>query len=182
MTPRRIVLTYREYEALRADRRRCEVHEGELYVTPAPSPQHQMVIRALFRALDTHVRVKAIGEILFAPFDVILSDTMIVQPDLVYLDPGRLGLISGRGVEGAPTLVVEVLSPATTLIDRSIKPQLYARHGVPYFWLIDPDGRSLEAYVLGPQGYSLFLRAAGSQAVGPPPFPELGLVPATLWP
>ncbi len=100
----------------------------------------------------------------------------------MYLDPNRLGLISRRGVEGAPTLVIEVLSPATTLIDRSTKPQLCARHGVPYFWLVDLEGRSLEAFVLGPQGYSVALRGAGNEPVSPPPFPDLALVPSSLWP
>lgn len=181
MTPQQVVLTYREYEALPADGRRYEIHEGELSVTPAPSPQHQIIIGNLFIALSLHVKSKRIGSILLAPLDVILSQTTIVQPDLVYLDPSRLGLISRRGVEGAPTLVVEILSPTTTLTDRSTKPQLYARHGVPYFWLVDPEGQSVEIFVLGTQGYSLALRASGSESVNPPPFPDLALIPASLW-
>jgi len=177
-----VVLTYKEYEALPTDGRRYEIHEGELSVTPAPSPQHQLIIRNLFRLLDSHVQSKRIGEVLFAPLDVILSDTSIVQPDIVFLDTTRLSAISRRGVEGPPTLAIEVLSPATTLTDRSTKHQLYARHGVPYFWLVDPEGRSVEAFVLGPQGYSLALRSSGSEPVSPPPFPDLNLIPATLWP
>jgi Uma2 family endonuclease len=181
MTPQQVVLTYREYEALPADGRRYEIHEGELSVTPAPSPQHQMIIRNLFRLLDAHVKARGIGEVLFAPLDVMLGDTSIVQPDIVYLDPGRLGAISRRGIEGAPTLVIEVTSPSTTLIDRSTKPQLYARHGIPYFWLVDPEGQSVEIFVLGTQGYSLAHRASGNEAVSPPPFPDLALIPASLW-
>lgn len=176
-----IVLTYKEYEALPADGRRYEIHGGELSVTPAPSPQHQIIIGNLFIALSSHVKSRQLGSVLLAPLDVILSDTTIVQPDLVYLDPSRLGLISRRGVEGAPTLVVEVLSPATTLIDRTTKHQLYARHGVPYFWLVDPEGRMVEAFVLGPQGYSLAVRASGTEPLNPPPFPDIGLIPASLW-
>ena len=113
---------------------------------------------------------------------MILSDTSIVQPDIVYLDPTRLGAISRRGIEGPPTLAVEIISPSTTLIDRSTKHQLYARHAVPYFWLVDPEGHTVEAFVLGPQGYSLAARAFGSEPVGLPPFPDLGLIPASLWP
>ena len=177
-----VILTYREYEALPADGRRYEIHEGELSMTPAPSPQHQIITRNLFRLLDAHVRSKAMGEVLFAPLDVILSDISIVQPDIVYLDQTRLGAISKRGVEGPPTLTVEVLSPTTTLIDRSSKHQLYARYGVPFFWLVDPEGRSVEAFVLRPQGYSLAVRAAGASPASPPPFTDLGLVPDALWP
>lgn len=182
MVTQHIVLTYKEYEALPADGRRYEIHEGEVSVTPAPSPQHQMIIANLFRIIDTHVRAKGIGEVLFAPLDVILSDTSIVQPDIIYLDPSRLGAISHRGVEGPPTLAIEVLSPTTTLIDRSTKHQLYARHAVPFFWLVDPEGRTVDAFVLGPQGYSLAVRAFGTDPVSPPPFPDLALTPASLWP
>ncbi len=181
MTAHRVVLTYREYEALPADGRRYEIHEGEVSVTPAPSPQHQMISGNLFMALSSHVKTKGIGKVLYAPLDVMLSDTSIVQPDIVYLETARLGAISHRGVEGPPTLVVEILSPSTTLIDRSTKHQLYARFAVPFYWLVDPEGRIVEAFVLGPEGYSLALRAAGTDPVSPPPFPDLNLVPASLW-
>ena len=106
------MLTYKDYEALPADGRRYEIHEGELHVTPAPSPQHQMIVLNIATLLHSHVKAKRIGEVLIAPLDVILSDTTIVQPDIVYLDSVRCGAISRRGVEGPPTLVVEVLSPS----------------------------------------------------------------------
>jgi Uma2 family endonuclease len=105
----------------------------------------------------------------------------VVQPDLVYLDATRLEAVSARGIEGPPTLIVEILSPATTLIDRSTKRQLYARHGVPFYWIIDPEARALEAYVLSGPGYELALRATGSRPVSPPPFSDLGLIPDDLW-
>ncbi len=178
----RVVLTYKEYEALPADGRRYEIHDGELSVTPAPSLQHQSVSRNLFRVLDAHVRARRIGEVWYAPLDVILSDTSIVQPDLVYIDPTRREAASPRGIEGPPTLAVEVLSPSTTLIDRVAKPQLYSRYGVPYFWLVDPAARMIEAFVLGPDGYALAARVSGRQPVDPPPFTDLGLVPESLWP
>ena len=177
-----IVLTYKEYEALPADGRRYEIHEGELSVTPAPSPHHQMVSRNLFRFLDHHVRSRRLGEVLFAPVDVILSETIIVQPDLVYLDRERLGVISRRGIEGAPTLVVEILSPSTTVIDRSTKRQLYARSGVPFYWLVDPESRAIEALELEATGYALAARASGADPVDLPPFSDLALIPATVWP
>jgi len=111
-----------------------------------------MISRNLFTVLHLHVSTKGLGEVLYAPLDVILSESAIVQPEIVYLDRARLGAISRRGIEGAPTLVVEVLSPSTTLIDRSTKWQLYARHGVPFYWLADPEARAIEALVLAPMG------------------------------
>lgn len=182
MSRRHAALTYHDYAALPDDGRRYEIHDGELSVTPAPSPQHQRCAANLFRILDTHVRAHGLGEVLFAPLDVILSDTAIVQPDLVYLASDRLSAISRRGIEGPPALAVEILSPSTTAIDRDIKHRLYARHGVPYFWLVDPDARVIEAYCREGSRYTLALRASGAAPVDPPPFQGLALVPMSLWP
>jgi Uma2 family endonuclease len=181
MAKRDVVLTYEEYAALPADGRRYEIHDGELSVTPAPSPQHQIVSGNLFTALHAHVRQRGIGKVLSAPLDVILSESAIVQPDIVYLNQRRLERISRRGIEGAPTLVGEVLSPSTAAIDRSTKRELYARHGVPFYWIVDPEGRAIEALALGSDGYALEMRASGTELVSLSPFPDLALVPAALW-
>ena len=178
----RVLLTYREYAALPDDGRRYEIHDGELSVTPAPGSTHQVVSSNLNDVLRGHVKRQGRGLVLYAPLDVILSDTTVVQPDLVYLDPARLGLLTERGIEGPPTLVVEILSPSTRLIDRERKLALYARYRVPHYWIVDPAARVLEAYVLGPEGYTPALRATGDAAVSPPPFVGLALVPAALWP
>ena len=101
---------------------------------------------------------------------MILGETVIVQPDLVYLDRARLEAISRRGIEEAPTL-----------IDRSTKRQLYARHRVPFYWLVDPEDRAVEALVLA-AGYTLAVGASGTEPVDIPPFTDLALIPAALWP
>ena len=181
MEAERVILTYKDYEALPADGRRYELHEGELSVTPAPSPQHQRISGNLNEILRQHVKARDLGEVFYAPLDCILSETTIVQPDLVYLDTGRVPQVSSRGVEGPPTLVVEILSPTTTLIDRSTKRQLYARYGVPYYWIVDQEARTIEAYMLSEGAYQLTVRAAGSEPVSPPPFADLALIPASLW-
>lgn len=176
------VLTYRDYEALPADGRRYELHDGELSVTPAPGTRHQRVSSALFSLLKAHVDTRRLGEVLYAPVDVILADTTIVQPDLVYLDPTRAHLVSDRGIEGPPTLAIEILSPSTTRIDRRIKTDLYRRYGVPYYWIVDADARTVEAYGLAEGRYALLARISGSGPVSLPPFPDLVFAPASLWP
>jgi len=182
MPGERVILTYKDYEALPADGRRYEIHDGGLSVTPAPSPRHQRILGALHLMLAQHVNSRALGEVFLSPIDCILSDVSIVQPDLVYLDPGRGKLVSDRGIEGPPTLVVEILSPSTTEIDRSTKRQLYAKYGVLYYWIVDPEARAIEAYVLSAGGYQLAARATGPEAVSLPPFPDLAFVPASLLP
>lgn len=182
MKPERVILTYRDYEALPADGRRYEIHDGELSVTPAPSPRHQLISGNLNDVLRHHVKTRGLGQVFYAPIDCLLGETTIVQPDLVYLDATRLRLVSNRGIEGAPTLVVEILSPSTSLVDRNTKRQLYARHGVPYYWIVDPEARAIEAYSLAEREYQLVARSSGQQPVALPPFPDLSLVPESLWP
>ena len=89
-----VALTYKEYEALPADGRRYEIHEEELSVVPALNPEHQIISGNLFTVLSSHAKANGIGRVLYAPLDVILSDTFIVQPDIIYLDPARLGSLS----------------------------------------------------------------------------------------
>ncbi len=176
------VLTYADYATLPDDGKRYEILDGELFVTPAPSGWHQVILANLVRALDGYVHSRGLGKVLFAPLDVIFADTSIAQPDLVYLDNARTSLISRRGVEGAPTLLVEILSPSTTRTDRNVKFALYARYGVDFYWIVDPEARVLEAYRRAGTAYVLAMRASGPEPSGPPPFEDLGLAVDTLWP
>jgi Uma2 family endonuclease len=162
-------LTYRDYEALPNDGRRYEI--------PAPSLEHQIISARLYFHLAKWVEAHPGGLLLYAPLDVILADrpeeTSIVQPDILYLAPDRLPLARPRGIEGGPTLAVEILAPSTRPIDRVTKRRLYARYGVPYLWLVDPDTRAVEVLALEKDRYVLIAGAAG---------PALALVVESLWP
>lgn len=182
----RVALTYQDYVALPDNGKRYEIHDGELSVTPAPTSLHQIVLGRLFRVLDAHVTARGLGLVMVAPLDVLLSDrpseTTILQPDIVYLDNARLAGLHMRGVEGAPTLAIEVLSPSTAVIDRTRKRELYARYGVAYVWFVDSETHEVEVHVLDSGEYRLDRRASGSEPVDLPPFTDLGLVPSSLWP
>jgi Uma2 family endonuclease len=178
--PTRAVLTYSDYAALPDDGRRYELHWGELSVTPAPGTRHQGAIVNLITLLNEHVRSRGLGKVFVAPTDCILSNVTVVQPDVLYIAADRLAIISDRGIEGAPTLVVEVLSPSTARLDRDRKMKLYMEHGVPYYWIVDPETRSVEAYTLGGTAYALAGRVMGEP--GPlPPFSDLPIDPASIW-
>jgi len=181
MADRAILLTYRDYCELPDDGRRYEIHDGELSVTPAPNPRHQRLVGALYRALFGHVRSRGLGEVLLSPIDVILSDIAIVQPDVVYLERARAGAVSSRGIEGAPTLAVEILSPWSVAIDRQRKRHLYARYRVPFYWMVDAEARTVEALALGPEGYAQAGRVAGEERAALPPLGDLVLDAGTLW-
>ena len=178
--PTRALLTYSDYAALPDDGRRYELHQGELSVTPAPGVRHQRVIIPLGSRLYEHVRARGLGEVLVAPTDCILSNVTVVQPDILYVATDRQTIISERGIEGAPTLAVEVLSPSTARLDRGRKMTLYAEHGVPYYWIVDPETRSVEAYTLTGTAYALATRLT-SEPAALPPFSDLTLDPASIW-
>ncbi len=161
----KVVMTYRDYAALPDDGRRYELYDGELIELTSPTLRHQRAIGRLYRTLGEHVQRYALGEILLAPFDVILRDTTVFQPDVLFIDRGRFNVLAEHGVEGAPTLAVEVLSPSTASRDRGRKRALYARHGVPYLWLVDPVTGAIEAYVL--EGHDYRLAAAAPAKPGP---------------
>jgi Uma2 family endonuclease len=177
----RVVLTYADYAALPADGRRYELHEGELFVTAAPRPRHQEIVGNLYVLLGHHVRRHHLGKVFLSPIDVILADITVVQPDLVYLDAGRLELVSERGIEGAPSLVVEVQSPSTVSVDRGVKLQLYARYGVSRYWVADPDTRVIESYLLAGRAYEAGPRLEDATPLALPPFLDLPLDPADVW-
>lgn len=175
-------LTYKDYEALPADGQRYEIHEGELSVTPAPTTKHQRIALRLAVLLDAHVKASSRGEIFIAPIDVILSETTVVQPDLVYVGADRKGAVSERGIEGSPTLVIEILSPSTRVIDRQSKVDLYARHGVPHYWIVDPDVQAVEAYSLVEGRFILQTRAAGDGVLRAEPLADRALALGSIWP
>lgn len=174
-------LTYADYAALPDDGKRYEILDGELFVTPSPAPQHQIILANLVRVLDPYVHRRGLGRVLFAPLDVIFADSSIAQPDAIYLDNTRMSLISRRGIEGGPNLLVEVLSPSTARTDRSVKFALYARYGVDFYWIVDPEARVLEAYRRAGGAYVLAMKASGAEPCGPPPFEDIGLVVDALW-
>jgi Uma2 family endonuclease len=178
----RIVLTYADYAAIPNDGKRYELYEGDLSVTPAPGTTHQTVVFHLAMLLSQHVTNRRLGKVFISPIDCILSDTTVVQPDVVHVDSSRLAIVSERAIEGAPTLVIEVLSPSTVQIDRLVKGQLYAKHGVPYYWIADAVSRTVQAFDLSGAAYRPVGTLEEGRPVALPPFPDLILDPAAIWP
>ncbi len=131
-------LTYEDYRKTPEDER-YELLDGELVMAATPNIAHQRVRGRLGRRLAGFVEEKDLGEIFRAPTDVVLSDTDVVQPDLLFVSKDRSDIITADNVQGAPDLVVEVLSPTTARRDWRDKLDLYSKHGVREFWLVDPQ-------------------------------------------
>jgi Uma2 family endonuclease len=133
--------------ALPDDGNRYEVIDGELFVTPAPSVFHQRAVRELLLLIDPYVRAHGIGEALMAPADVVVyGPRKFVQPDLFVVP-----LVNGAPMRawtevGRLLLAVEVLSPSTEHTDRGRKRRVYKEKGVPEYWVVDTDARTVERY------------------------------------
>ena len=139
-------LTYDDYAALPEDGKRYELIEGELYVNASPAPKHQIVSMNLENILVTWVRQHRLGIVLHAPTDVVLSAENVVQPDVFFISTGRRELIGPKNIEGAPDLVVEILSGSNRRNDEIVKRRLYEQHGVSEYWIADPEVDSVLVY------------------------------------
>lgn len=170
-----IALTYEDYAAMPADGRRWELIDGEFEVTPAPGTRHQTVSRHLQYELMRQLEEPGIASVFNAPCDVMLSEHDVVQPDLAIVSRDRMYLVSPRGIEGPPDIVVEILSPSTRVLDRRVKLRTYAKFGVPEYWIIDGELGHIETYRPGTEGYVVDMRFDRASTLVTPSFPELSV-------
>jgi Uma2 family endonuclease len=168
-------LTYEDFCALPDDGLRYEIVDGMLFAEPSPRRAHQKAVGNLHAILHAWVRAHDLGEVYVAPFDVILDARTTVEPDLVFVARERLDIIAERGVEAAPDLLVEVLSPGTARRDRVRKLNAYARHGVRHYWLVDPEAKTVEAFELVEGAYRLAAAVGGDDELRPRVFPGLAI-------
>ncbi len=138
-------LTYEEYLKTPEIKARYDIVDGVMTMAPAPTVTHQRILRQLMRILDQFVSQQQLGEVLFAPADVIIQREPLRtrQPDLLFVSNERASIL-GDQVDGAPDLVVEILSPSNTRSDLEAKLSDYATLGVSECWLVSPEARSVE--------------------------------------
>jgi Uma2 family endonuclease len=165
------------------DEQRYEIYGGELIMVPSPNIFHQRSIMKLGTSLDNHVLSNDLGECFPAPFDVVLADDTVVQPDLTFVARERLAeLYDGHCISGAPDLVIEVLSPATESRDRHQKRELYAHAGVPWLVLVEPKGQVVEVLHLSEGGrYVIENSAAEDDVLTIGLFPGLEIALSKVW-
>jgi Uma2 family endonuclease len=123
-----------------------ELIGGELVEEPAPIPVHQRISRRIGTELIRFVEEHELGEVFYAPVDVHLSDEETYQPDILFISNDRLGIIGVVKIEGAPDLVIEILSPSTAYYDLRHKKQVYEESGVQEYWIVDPIEKCIEIY------------------------------------
>jgi Uma2 family endonuclease len=174
-------LTYTDLLALPEDGKRHELIDGEHYVTPSPTLRHQLVLGHLHLELAAFVEANGLGQVFFAPLDVVFSDFDVVEPDLLFVARERFETLEKACVRGAPDLVVEVLSPTTRRTDATKKRRLFEKFGVAEYWMIDPDSEWVEVHRAGPGGAdwlhvaARLVRECGDGPLTSPLFPGFAL-------
>lgn len=130
-----------------------ELWDGEIVMSPTPTPAHQTIVLKLARALDDFVREKKVGTVFISPLDVVLSQHRVVQPDVFFISKANSEVVQDR-IRGVPDLVVEVISQ-TWKRDRVEKKALYEQFGVSEYWIVDPESRAVEVFALIKSVYQL---------------------------
>jgi Uma2 family endonuclease len=167
--------TYDAYAALPDDGKRYEIAQGVLIMTPAPEPGDQRISREISFCLYEHIMTRKLGEVLYAPVDVVLSEEDTFQPDVLVILNEHLERIQEKLVAGAPDLVVEIISPGSLLNDRVTKKLAYERAGIPEYWLVDPEKKTVEVFVLENGAYTSLGLFKGEQQLQSRIVPEMSV-------
>lgn len=146
-TERDTRLTYDDFVRFPDDGLRHELIDGVHYVTPSPATRHQQLSGRLHLAIGTYLDKHAdAGQVFYAPFDVIFTRWDVVEPDLLFIAADQPEILTDANVQGAPALVIEILSPGTRKRDLGIKRDLFDRGGVREYWVIDPKAEDVALY------------------------------------
>ena len=167
--------TYADYLKI-PDDQRYELIEGELTImTPAPVPYHQWLSQNLGFELKEFVKKNSLGKIFLAPCDVYLDEENVLQPDILFISNERAGIIGEKNIQGAPDLVIEVLSESNAYNDLVKKKKIYGRFGVKEYWIVDPLEKSVDIYSLKDSGFILDRSYSESQMLESPRFIGLNI-------
>jgi Uma2 family endonuclease len=167
-------LTYEDLQAFPEDNLRRELIDGELIVTAAPATRHQRVVAKLVLRLGSYCEMNG-GEALPAPYDIFLSNTNVVEPDVVYVRPENRDRFEKKFFRSAPDLVIEVSSPSTRRLELIRKRELYERFAVPEYWFVDLDAERVEVYRLEQDRYGHPLLFARGERLETPQAPGFAL-------
>ena len=150
-----VKFTYEDYLNAPEDKR-YELLDGELVPISTPGERHQSISTLLGSKLVQFAYENSLGRVYHAPFDVVLSDVDVVQPDLLFVSNERSHIITPANIQGAPDLVVEILSPSTAERDRTFKRTHYMPdHGVSEYWIVDTTAKDITVLLLSERGYEV---------------------------
>jgi Uma2 family endonuclease len=174
--------TYADYLRLPDDGKRYEIIKGVLYVANAPSYEHQYAVGEIAFALRLFIKQHQSGVILAAPFEVHLAEnTKLVQPDILFIPADQQPPAGTQVFVGVPALIVEVISPSSIRLDRTVKFDTYEQVGVAEYWLVDPKAHLVEVYTLARGEYALFGQYTGDEVITSAVLPGLQIKASSLF-
>jgi len=173
--------TVADYMQMPDDGTRYELIDGELLMAPAPNRYHQQILGNLFLVLGNYVRKKRLGKLYFAPFDVILDEHNVLQPDIIFFSNARASALTKAGATGAPDLAIEIISPGAEKRDRELKRKVFARSRVEELWLVLPDKKRIDVYRLAENPERPRLTVSGSDEFESKLFPGLTIAVAEVF-
>ena len=146
-------LTYDDFLLFPDDGKRHEIIDGEHYVTPGPNQRHQVLLGRLYFEIELILRQHpGSGQAFLSPFDVIFTQWDVVEPDLLFIAPDQVEILTENNVQGPPALVIEILSRGTRKKDEHVKRRLFERGGVREYWIVDPKHDRVTAWRRQPDG------------------------------
>ncbi|MEK7805601.1 MAG: Uma2 family endonuclease [Planctomycetota bacterium] len=151
-------ITYADYLKI-DDNNRYEIFNGELLMVPAPSTDHQEISRNIGFLIWSFVKQKCLGKVFNAPVDVVFDDDEVFQPDIVFIKSENQHIIRKSAIKGIPDLIVEIVSPSSAFYDMVEKKEVYRKYGVKEYWLVFPDEKVIEIFILGKEGYVEFCKS-----------------------
>jgi Uma2 family endonuclease len=152
-TSRDTRLTYDDFLLFPDDGKRHEIIDGEHYVTPSPTPRHQVLLGRLHFEIELVLRQHpGTGKVFLSPLDVIFTKWDVVEPDLLFIAMDQVDILTEKNVQGPPALVIEIASPGTRKRDEGIKLRLFDRGGVQEYWLVDPESNRVKVWRRQPDG------------------------------
>ena len=166
-------LTYEDYVLFPEDGQRHEIIDGEHYVSPAPTPKHQRVSMRLSSRLHVFAEEHRLGEVLPAPTDVLLSRHDIFQPDILFISNERARIVTEKNIQGAPDLVVEILSAGTRKLDERLKLARYELLGVSEYWIVDPLADRVHVFKSEGESFCKAAELSGGDVLTTPLLPGL---------
>lgn len=169
----RVMFTYEDLKNWEPDNFRHEIIEGEHLMSPSPRIPHQEIVGRLYLHLFQYIQKKQSGQIFVSPVDVVFHESDVCVPDLVFVSNENLAIVKEENIQGAPDLVIEVLSPGSEKRDREVKYKRYAYYGVKEYWIADPDRRLVEVYDLAAN--QLLQVVPKNQTLNTPLFHDLNL-------
>jgi Uma2 family endonuclease len=159
---------------------RLELVDGEIAVSPSPIPDHSYTDRMLTLLIGQYIRARKLGR-LFGDVDTIFGIHDVRRPDLIYFSKSRVNFIGKKAMEGPPDLCVEIVSASSTEIDRKDKFEQYEKGRVAFYWIVDPQERSIEGFKLVGKKYRLAGKGKKNDIINLPPFDELEIPLEELW-